>query len=91
MKPSSDKFVSHIWLQALDKTINLRGLVDSPAVYNSLSSAGEIRKNVGKLVAIESMGEKLDSKLCIQMFVRLPNEREVPFEEIKTFADGNCW
>jgi len=74
-----------------DVSIYLGDLVDSSAVYNSFMSACKVWKNIGKLVASESMGEELDGKLCIQMLVRPPNEYEVAFKEIKTFADRNRW
>ena len=69
INPSSDKFISPSGLQAPDVSINLRDLVDSSTVYNSLSSSGKIRKNIRKFVAVESMGEKLDAELCIRALV----------------------
>ena len=69
INPSSDKFVSPIRLQAPDVSINLGDLVDSSTVYNGLSSAGEVRKNIRKLVAVESMGQKLDGELCVRTLV----------------------
>jgi hypothetical protein len=69
INPSSEKFVSPIRLQAPDISINLGDLVDSSTVYNSLSSGGEVRKNIRKFVAVESMGEKLDGELRIWTLV----------------------
>ena len=89
INPSSDKFVSLIRLQAPDVSINLGDLVDSAAMYNSLSSTGEVWKYVRKLVAIESMGKELDGELHIRTLVRPPDESEVAFEETKTFANRN--
>jgi len=53
----------------ISHSINLGDLVDSSTVYNSLSSTGEVRKNIGKFVTVEPMGEKLDSELCIRALV----------------------
>jgi hypothetical protein len=69
INPSSNKFVSTIRLQAPDVSKNLGDLIDSPAVNNSLSSAGEVRKNIRELVAVEPVGQKLDSELRIWTFV----------------------
>ena len=66
---SSDKLISPIRLQAPDVCINLGDLVDSSTVYNSFSSAGEVRKNIRKFVAVQSMGKKLDSELHIWTLV----------------------
>ena len=62
---SSNRLVGLIRLQTPDVGINLGDLVDCSAVYNSLPSAGKVWKKIGKLVAIEPMGEKLYAKMCI--------------------------
>lgn len=63
---SSNKFVSPIRLQVPDICKNMGDLIDSSAVDYSLSSTGEVWKNVKKL---EPVGEKLDSKLCIRTLI----------------------
>jgi len=90
INPSSNKFVSTIRLQVPDVSKNLGDLIDSLAVNDSLSSTGKVQKNVGKLVTVEPMGEKLYSELCIQTLVWPLDELKVSFEETKTFADSNC-
>ena len=91
INPSSEELVCPFRLQTPDVSIYLGDLVDSSAVYDSFTSASKVWKNVGKLVAIESMSEELDGKLCILTFVRPPDELEVAFEETKTFTDRNHW
>ena len=83
INPSSEELVCPFRLQTPDVSIYLGDLVDSSAVYDSFTSASKVWKNVGKLVAIESMSEELDGKLCILTFVRPPDELEVAFEETR--------
>ena len=89
--PSSDEFVCACRLYPPDVSEDLRDLVDSSAVYNSFTSACKVWKNIGKLVAIESMSEELDGKLCIRTLVRPLDEYEVSLKKTKTFADRNRW
>jgi len=66
---SLDELVGPIGLHPPDERKDLRDLVDSSAVYNSLSSTGKIWKNIRKIVAIESMGEEMDGKLCVWVLI----------------------
>jgi hypothetical protein len=60
----------------------LKGLT----VYNRLSSAGQVRKQIWKLVAIHAMGQELESELRIWALIRSPDEFETSLEEAKALA-----
>ena len=87
---SSVELISPVWLKTPYVSIYVGDLVNSPAVYDGLSTAGQVRKQIRKFVAIKSASEELDAKLCILVLVRSLDQCEMAFKETKTFTHRNC-
>ena len=88
---SSTELINPIWLKTPYIRIYTRDLVDSSAVYDSLPSTGQVRKQIRKFVAVESVTEKLDAKLCIWTLIGSTDESEAAFKETKTLTHRNSW
>ena len=87
---SSYELVSPIWLSLPEVSVYVQDLLKGLAVYNRLSSTGQVRKQIWKLVAIHAMGQELESELRIWALIRSPDKFKTSLEEAKALANRHC-
>lgn len=89
--PSSYELVDPVWLKLPKIKVYANDLLKCLTVYDRLSSAGQVWKQLRKLVAVHSMSLELDAELGVRALVRSPDKFETALEETQILANRDRW